>query len=278
MEDEATDVDGEGNPLYMKATNPAVSEINKRTFAAEDPKPLVKRDLNNKYYDLDINKAADGYIYVKDVVTLSETDIKNAKNNAFYLDEEYMPNRIHKFYGDVFNHKEDHFMVDTFTDNGTTKKFAYNTMHEAFVKLRKRRKNLLTNYEDCMNYIHRNICSADAFYQGILGLSVKEVSEDNNGNKVTKFVVNTEKFKDDVIHDEYFGVPTAKWGSSEIFGLRSNSSGGKSGLMTAPGQFSSINEHSPVTAFIQERRDAVKIYLDKIKLRVEGSQFSNVQR
>jgi len=297
FEDEPTDVDEWGNPLYMKATDKGKDgailsdkfDVFRNSYFPPDPAPLIVRDLvrdlDDKYYDLDDNKNAKGYTFAKDVITLSRGDIKSAENNGSYLDNEFMPNRIHKFYKEVFGHKADHFMVDSTTDpEDATKRvrFVYDTMHEAFYRLRKDKGYLLTNYEECLKFVSRDICSADAFFQGIVGASIKQKKYDDNGKATGyEFVVNEKNFNPESIHDAYFGVTTAKWKTDKnVAGLKypSKESPKSNGLMKEEGQFSSIKETMPVTAFIQERRDAVVNYRNKVKERVQGAQFANIER
>ena len=295
FEDEPTDVDIHGNPLYMKATNTGsegailgeeIDEFEKAYFPP-DPKPLIVTDLDDRYYDLDDNKNAVGHIYAKDVITLSEKDIIGGENNGSYLDNEYMPNRIHRFYKDVFGHKSDHFMIgtaDSITRTNKKVRFVYDTMHEAFVKLRETKKYLLTNYEECINFVYRDVCSADAFFHGILGVSSKNKKYDNEGKfdgyEYTKKINN---FNQEDIRESYFGISTKDWESNtKVDGLKHPDSEPKNsehkGKMMNAGEFSSIKEHMPLTAFIQERREAVETYLKKVQERTEGVQFANVER
>jgi len=127
------------------------------------------------------------------------------------------------------------------------------------------------------------VCSADAFFQGILGLSVRSKVYDDEG-KFTgeyEYTLSEKDYKPEDLRDSYFGITTSNWNSSErVQGLKASTEdnpGGK-GKMTDAGQFSSIKEHLPLTAFIQERRDAVEAYLSKVEQRVEGAQFANIER
>jgi len=270
FEDEPTDMDKFGNPLYMTDTvaanakiNPETDEFQKRYFIP-DPKPKLKRDLDDYSYDLDEVEDASDYIYVKDIITLTEDDGKKGESNMTYLDDEYLPNRIHKFYKDVFGFNADHFMIGEGEDkNGREIKYAYDTMHEALVKLRGK-SDLMNSYEDCIKFVRRNVCSADAFFHGIIGASIDSGEKDKDGNTI--FTNKTKGYVDDEIHEEYFGITTDMWDNDDRVGnLKKDSTKKTSGLMTKPGQFSSIKEYMPLTAFIQERRDAVDDYLDSIK-------------
>ena len=114
-----------------------------------------------------------------------------------------------------------------------------------------------------------------------MGCSIIQDVLDADGNKITEeFAVNLNNFDSERISDRYYGITTHDWGVSErVDGLKDPSQSSTSnGLMTGPGQFSSIKEHLPLTAFIQERRDAVESYLKKIKQRAQGAQFANIQR
>lgn len=284
FEDEPTDVDEFGNPLYMKETDKLKAVIDKDTgvyankYSIPEPKPLLKKDLNDSKYDLDQSIESTQYIYAKDIITLTESDRESGERNTNYLDEEYTPNRIGKFYKDAFGHKTDHFMIDETPSPDNPKetvKFIYDTMHEGLVKLRQNKKHLLNDYEECLKFVHRNICNADAFFQGIMGCSIIQDVLDEDGNVIGKEYVNNKSgYVPERIFDSYFGVTNSIYDGETINGLKQENGG----LMTKVGQFSSINESMPITAFIQERRDAVEAYLKRVKQRAEGVQFSNAQR
>jgi hypothetical protein len=288
--DEPTEVDLDGMPMYSKSTDPEKAEINPDTlqyvhkgYTVENAISVNKKtELNDSAYDYDDVLADGEYKYVKDILSLSNKDIASGSINAIYLDSDYEPSRISKFYKEAFGHFEDHFMIGRFGDN---RKFAYDTMHEAVVTLGKRNPMLMSDYEACMRFVSRDVCSADAFFQGILGLSVLVPNKDAPGNE---FVCKKEGFKAADIKDRYYGVTTEAWEKSDkVKLLKSNTvlerdptvpdsqlpASGAGGKMTGPGQFSSILETMPLTAFIQERRDAVELYLKEVEKRVQGVRF-----
>jgi len=291
FEDEPTDMNEHGSPMYMKATVPSDAEIDidtleyKNNYFIPEPKAPVKRILNSDYYDLnDESQLHSEYVYAKDLLSLTAQDIANGERNQIYIDEGYEPTRIAKFYRDVFGHKKQHFMIGSAVDpNNETERinFMHDTVHEALQYLRDSKPELLQNYEDCLDFIKRNVCSADAFYQGILGLSISDKVADDEGNQIYEYVnypalgdeLGTEiLFNDHIIHNRYYGVTTTDWDSGNLDGLKQKNGG----TMYEPGQFSSIREHMPVTAFIQERRDAVEIYVSKVLQRVSGTQYAPV--
>jgi len=291
FEDEPTDMNEYGSPLYMKATVPVEAEIDPDTleyknlsYHVPDPQAPVKRILNSDYYDLDAINPGSEYVYAKDLLSLTAQDVANGERNQIYIDQEYEPTRIAKFYRDVFRHNKRHFMIGTASDPKNKKKrihFIFNTIHEALNALSWSNPELLQNYSACIEYVKRNVCSADAFYQGILGLSVKDKVNDSQGNRVNEYVNHVALgeslgidilFNDHDIHDRYYGVTTIDWNSGKIDGLKEENGG----TMYEAGQFSSIREHTPITAFIQERRNAVEIYASKVLQRVSGTQYTPV--
>ncbi len=289
---ESTDVDSRGNPLYMKATDPSLTNSSKvdpetlkiinPAYHVPQPKADLETDLKDISYDLNERNIRPDYIYAKDFLTLTGKDLLSGERNRIYLDDIYEPNKISPFYKTVFNHKSRHFMIGDTTVGFDNIQFAYDTMHEAFTRLRDDRKDLLSNYENCVKYIARDVCSADAFFQGILGLSVP--SEEDITDK-TLFTNTTSGFEDHKIHSEYFGITTDEWDADKdpIKNLKKSADSTKDpkkkqGKMTGPGQFSSIREHLPLTAFIQERKDAVKKYVEKVSKVIQGIRRANVDR
>lgn len=263
FEDEPTDLDADGLPLYIQQTNPDDSEIILSTlefknpdYTVPDPKSPVVANNDGKEFDLnELEIGGKGYRFVKDFLTTA----KDMQDENIYLDKSYEPNRIFKFYDCVFNHQAKHFMIGW----KSGKHFVYNSMHEAFVELRKTRPDLLTDYSACMEYVKRNICSADAFYHGILGLSstgevpVTAYPEDPLSPGITTyvggFVNRTSDFIDNYIASEYWGISSDEFTNRQPYYM-------KDLHMTGASQFSSIREHSPVTALIAERRIAVDDY------------------
>ena len=292
FEDEPTDMNAYGSPMYMKATVPSDAEIDTETleyknvdYHVPDPKAPVKRILNSEYYDLNDESLLNSeYVYAKDLLSLTAEDVANGKRNQIYIDKEYEPTRIAKFYRDVFQHNKRHFMIGSAADpNDETKRihFMHDTVHEALKNITVDNQEVLQDYEACVEYVKRNICSADAFFQGILGLSIKDRVTDSEGNSVNEYVNHSDLgeslnldvlFNDHKIYDKYYGITTTDWDSGNLDGLKEESGG----TMTEAGQFSSIREHMPVTAFIQERRNAVEIYASKVLQRVSGTQFAPV--
>jgi len=297
FEDEPTDVDLYGYPLYIKETNPEDAMIDIKTFKhinskgeyvkhyvtepktpVEDVKFETKDIPKSKAYDL-IDKSinSEGYKYAKDLLSLTLQDYLSGKVNQIYIDETYEPTRICKFYQDVFQHTELHFMIGRTTikdDSGKDKEiyFTYDSIHEGLEKLRINRPDLLSDYSACMSFTERNICSADAFFQGIIGLSIESskdykgnIFKDSNDNVITKYFCNQSNFIHQDLYERYYGVSTDDY-NNKNFNLKKENGGD----MTGSGQFSSIRENSPVTAYIKERRDAVETYLTEVLKRVSS--------
>jgi hypothetical protein len=284
FDDEPTDVDPMGSPLYMKPTNPYLAEVDPVTctykfdplYRVPDPVPVTMDDLNNKKYDLNVNKDYGKGLFVKDILTLSKKEVSGSKSNGVYLDEEYEPNRIARFYKFVFQHRENSFMVGVAASeyqSGKMIPFMYDTMHEAITNLRIKKSELLHDYEGAMKYVSRDICSADAFFQGILGLSVKSEEDDEESNrKVVYYKNQTENFDHSVIHDEYYGLTTSGFDGNDFDGLKKVNGG----LMDGPGQMSSIMETMPATAFIDERKIAVKKYVKEAMKQLQGVSYASL--
>lgn len=282
FEDEPTDLSADGLPLYIKSTDPVAAAVDintlqfkqdmdsekndngspKNPYRVPDAGHLFQEDEDNLRFDIKKTAERGEGDYAKDFLSTSQADIDQGKEESIYVDPSYEPNRVFKFYEEVFGHKEHHFMLG-FAEGSY---FAYNSMHEAFVKLRENRPDLLNDYTACMKYVERNICSADAFYHGILGLSSRETYIPIDGTEeVPGYVNRTSEFIDNIISSEYFGV------SSDYFDLNAQEMADLN--MDEAGQFSSIREFSPITAFIQERRDAVKAYKKAATSTVAGVVF-----
>ena len=256
FEDEPTDLSEKGMPLYMQATNrdAAAYDINSGKFKSDIINPDNPYRVPNAKepmaigkeggaFDLDeVHISEEGYLYVKDFLTTSTDDMSKGKDENIYLDKSYEPNRISFFYKHVFGHSANHFMIGS-AGLSSPGHFVYDTMHEAFTELRKNRL-LMTDYEYCINFVKRNVCSANAFYHAILGLSSKVV--DSSGAPI---YINNEAGSNDTEEPHiYWGIPTGKVSDDAS----------KAGL--SEGEFSSIREITPLTAFIRERREAVEAY------------------
>jgi len=264
--DEPTDLDMNGMPLYMKATNPKDADFSLSNYEFTNPNGVPYSVPNaqpaaqvmpqeNEYFDLGEEVSNQkGYVYVKDFLTSSAEDVGRGRDENIYVDRSYEPNRIAKFYDKVFGHKTPHFMIGNYIkEDGKPGNFVYDTMHEALLNLEKNNQ-LMTDYEYCIQFVRRNICSANAFYHAILGLSSGEISKQSG----IQYVNYPAGQYDDEEPIKYYGVPTEKISSiPKNIGLRA-------------GGFSSIRESSPVTAIIKERRDAVEAYYRALKNNVTG--------
>jgi len=298
--DEPTDMDQDGNALYMAPTNKTAAEIDidailykTKNYRVPEPLSETYRITNSRAYDMGKVQYS-GTRYAKDFLSISEKASKGGRSNIYYLDNEYTPQHIPLFYKKVFQHTEQSFMVGSYqsdnqgpsqpgkTAGQSAKYFIYDTMHEAVVELRANRKELLYDYDAAMHFISRNVCSADCFYQGILGLSIAEFDGDK---QATVYTNKKEGFDDTAIYDEYFGVSDYDYTHDEdimylrsdapMLGLRDpNKKLSMPGLMRGPGEFSSILETTPATAFIKERKDAVLIYINEANKVGQGMRFT----
>lgn len=283
MVDEPTDMDPYGMPLYMKATDPTASKINPLTLQFDNkdyeiPQPMatVEKDFDSVWYDLHDRIKTSTYIYAKDFLTLTARQQAKGQRNTSYLDIQYEPNKVSNFYRDVFGQRN-HFMVGTTEVDGETVYYMYDTIHEAIENL-KNRPELLHDFEACMRYVHRDVCTADQFYHGIMGATSYDRVLDDDENEVWEYVNHEWPFEGDRLDDEYFGISDELWNSGKLYieGLKSSfdlaapgasmdSNNSYKGMMQGPGELSSILEHIPVTAMIKERKDAVKKYIVSAK-------------
>lgn len=279
--EEPTDTDKDGNALYMGKTDrfAATIDINSLeyrdiTYRVPEPTPITVRTLSSKAYDMaQINESKD--VFAKDFLSVTRLAANAGRSNIYYLDREYDPQHIPLFYKKVLLHTENSFMIgknviDKSKGVGGDSYFVYDTMHEAVVDLRVARQELLYDYDSAMKFVSRNVCSADAFYQGILGLSLMKIGSD----KKVWYDCNTEEFDDSRIMDEYFGVTTKVFNEA---GFDKNSAiydMVDSGLLNSDGEFSSILETTPLTAFIKERKAAVKNYIAEANKVGQGMRFT----
>jgi len=259
----------------------------------EGRSPVVRSSKNRVYELGEFEKISETseFRYARDFLTLDDKAIKNKEKNSIYLDDDYLPNKISLFYKNILRHRSQHFMIGDSSNGEERFKFMYDTIHEAAESLKSTKKELFNDYESCIKFIARDVCSADAFYQAILGCSIL-TNEDADGNILDendvpvessdstgkagpkKFKCFKTKYDHTRIFDEYHGITTDLYNSGkEYIELRKKENG--DGHMTKPGQFSSIREHLPITALIKERRDAVDIYLKDANKRVSGVQNAN---
>jgi len=266
--DDPTDMDGNGNPLFMKETDKKTAEIDinnmlykKEPYYVQNPKQMVIKNpkAKNSAYDVLSVTGNPEYIYAKDLLSISEDDFSNNKRTSMFLDRVYEVNRIARFYKLVLRHRRNSLMVGEYTEDNKIKYFMFDSIHEAVVNLR---KNMKADYDWCLDYIYRDVCSADAFYHGILGVSSLVGG---------KYISRVKDFDDTVIYDRYYGITNDFWNSDDSCELKEENGG----LMKGPGDFSTINENMPVTYFIKERREAVERYRDKV---IDSRRFTrNVQ-
>ena len=252
---EPTSVNDTGAPLYMRPTRGKDAEIDINTYeyknagytipAAKAPEQLENAD---QIYAAKKSESVQNYPYVKDLVTLTIEDLKQGKRNKVYLDDNYEPNRIAKFYSEVFRGNSNHLMIGSFVENNETKYYMYDTIHEAVTNLA-RKKDMLEDYQNSYEYVRRNVCSIDEYFINILGCSV--AIHKKNGDTDYE-IVQAQK---SAARQKYYGVTTAWYNDNQSRYSR----------MSGPGGFSTIEEHVPVTAFIQERVDAVNNYIRSLK-------------
>lgn len=293
--DEPTDMNQDGSLLYMKATDPEHSEVDPvtlehkkklnivlrsgekgKSYYTKEPAAKVKQSSiadagGTVYFKMENIKGAEDYIYAKDLLSVSEKMAKHGHTNTRFVDDIYTPYNISRFYRDVFGQKNSYMISEATIKTATAPQgnkvsFAFDSIHEGLDNLINTGREYLSDYTKAMKYIRRNICSEEEFYCLILGLSIKEVKiNEETNSKETLYIV---KKKKDIVKDKhhsegYFGVSTdayiamidAKKRQSEV---------------EAHGEFSSINDGMPVTAFIKERNNAVKKYVVEANKQTSG--------
>jgi hypothetical protein len=278
--DEPTDMDVNGNPSYCQKTNTSKAKVKPDTleyeskdyFVGDAQAKVISTTVLSPDIDLKISSGQEGFIYAKDLLAISQSDVKLGKINGIYLDEIYAPNKISQFYKAVFKQKNN-FMVGSDVDSsGKRFLFMYDSIHEAAESIKDdpSKSKMLSDYEMAMSYIKRDICSEEAFYCGILGLSIDQQIEEG-GTKKTQYITKTGTNKDDqfdnsAAHSEYFGVSSDDWKniSAEL----------KSSTILKPGMMSSITESQPMTSFIEERKVAVRTYLNSVRQQAEAVRFT----
>lgn len=262
--DEPTDIDESGYPVFSPPTNPWAGEVDENMdytignddhFVANAISTTKQESSASEYFDFKATSSADTsyYVYSKDVLSKSPDDIKDGRTTKLIIDDMYTPNRISKFYKKVFG-QENSYMIGTFKkspDDAVESTFMYDTIHEAITNISANRKDIMTDSESAIKYIKRNICSADAFYNGILGMTTRSLDKDEG-----PVYTNTKEFDHTSIHSEYYGVST-----SDFKKLPNEIIDEDTGSIFMPGDLSSVREVEPLTPFLKERKDAVKSYI-----------------
>jgi len=254
---EPTSVNNVGNPLYMRTTRGKDAEIDIKTLEykkpgytippAKAPDRIVPQG-DNSPYDIVAEETVENYPYAKDLLALTIEELDKGARNKVYLDREYEPTKIAKFYKEVFGQESNHFMIGNFQDEEKTKYYMYDTIHEGVENLAKR-QSMLTSFQYSHEYIRRNVCSIDEYFINILGCSVVAI----NDKKKKVYIIEDPDPKK--VRIQYFGVTTDWYNDNKK----------RYKKMTGPGGFSSISERMPVTAFIQEKVDAVMEYKKSLK-------------
>ena len=290
--DEPTDMDENGSPLYAEATVKEDSVINEDTYEYENKNYYVGNS-HSRYtktkaadsiagnfnpYDYESTTTVelmDKFKFAKDYITITAEDYSDGEGNSTFLDKDYTPNQISKFYRDVFG-MDKSIMIGTYNDPVTQKerKYYFDTVHEAVEYFKSKNNYIYENYEKSMETGWRRICSIDEFYGGILGCSVKtknnkfksEYKTRYPGKKAPEYIYTVhdtpEKMRHNVAEDMYYGISSEKFDSGDIDYLIKDK--GEYGRMNKDGEFSSILENIPVTALIKERRDAVEKYINNV--------------
>jgi len=275
FEDEPTDMDDSGSPLYMKATDKTLAAVNpeyKYSNSLYFPPPPKSRNQfrtkNNEIFDLDIDTGSVGeYKYVKDLTCITNDQKQNGITNRAYLDAAYEPSRIPNFYKHVLGIPHS-FMVEAGDKPG--KLFAFDSMHEAFVNLRKNHASFLYNYEDAVRYTYRRVINANEFMVGIMNYSRKttrdRVQTSGRSSTLLNEIIYSNKYdganvSGEKMDQEYYGVATDDYESKKGFYNDRN---------LEPGKCSSIRERSPATALIEERKTAIRRY------KIEATKSSQI--
>ena len=296
--DEPTDMDENGNPLYCKATDPIQAEIDPITLKLKNGAYFVGMNstniANNEAsaiaevkssfvdttggIDITVNNNSDlaDYKFAKDLLSISKDDVNKGKANGIYLDKIYEPNKISQFYKAVFDQKSN-FMVGTgVNSDGKPLSYMFDSIHEAVENIINNKRYLLSDYEQAMSYIKRNVCSEEGFYCGVLGLSFQ--GESSPGYFTKSGLDPTDPFDSTKSRQEYFGVSSNEYRNMQNQKIKEKNYEYRDVIgntITKAGMCSSITESSPITALIEERKVAVKTYLNSVLKQVEAVSFIN---
>lgn len=270
FEDEPTDMSNSGAALYMQPTNKEDAEImSPRDFRLKysmykppAPKPTYEllTSSESNYVDINEPKIPLGYPYVKDLATITKDMSEKAITNRAFLDVIYEPNKIPRFYREVLGVPKSFMVGDWVDKDGNVRYFMYDTIQEAVKDLVEKKSSLLSDYQEAMKYIYREVVEANMFYVGILNMSrkVDGTYTNNWGLSSDDLLSKTPSVAHDSydIDPEYYGVSEDYVEGIIYEGTKKEAEG--RGL--EPGDFSSIRERAPVTALIKERREEVLKY------------------
>jgi hypothetical protein len=296
--DESTDLNDSGFGLYLPKTNPELAEIEKDSYVYKnggnnylvpDGSSIIRKvESENENDSMIYEEVKDvDTKYAKDMTSVSSADLARGKRSDFYLDKKYEPNFISAFYRVMFGLKT-HFMIGETTIAGSQPAddreiaFKFDSIHEAAEFLSNNRKDLFHDYDAAMNYVHRQVCTEDQFFCGILGATMKVTTDDQNAEVryiVPAYISEISKPKEyaGFIDNEslnrmgraaYFGI------SDVSFETHKTKLAGRE--IKSPGVFDSILSNRPCTAFIAERRIKAEDYIMAVKNVSHGVSFGSL--
>lgn len=269
---EPTDIDEYGNPLFCPDTDPAKSTINQFTFDYLDTNKVGAEGYPYKNMKPagDVSKILDWrqkgstgenatgtkVRWAKDVITI----VKPKDSNINFTDATYTPHKIAKFYQQIFGqNRRRHFMVG-WNDNTP---FMYDTIHEALENL-SRNEDIKNDYFKATKFVHRKVISENDYFINILGLSFKiKVPKPDNAEQFDYFYTNNEEYLPRRDDDKWYGIPSNE--NYNIINLKKDYY-----LEYDEGQFGSIYEKSPVTAFLRERIEPARRYISEVNQRANS--------
>lgn len=294
--DEPTSMSIDGLPTFMKATDPDRAEFNisamKYTafeddeYFVGDDKPkydYLRQTKINAEYGVDIKlpekKDKSEHIYAKDFTTVSQEGMMNGQSNLCYIDQEYAPNLISRFYVKCL--KQDPRNSLMIAAGEGQKYYMLDSIHEAVSRLESR-ADLMYDYQAAFEFMRRDVVSYAGLYCGIMDLALVNRSTGEVFRPVTR--EDMEIFSTfDAAHpyelasmtkaeyDEYYKAATTTGGADvNVFAAQFGSH-----VPADPRYYwSSIIDHTPKTAFIIERRREVLKYKQSIEPFARGVKYA----
>lgn len=265
--DEPSKINENGDYMYCEATDPKEAEVDPGTLRYKNQNYSVANKKQKALYEI---------TEPKDSKSVFAYDIKNnefeteyfaadllmndgdSKANYSYMDVDYTPFRIGKFYEGMFGQKaKTHFMVGERDDI----LFMYDTVHEAAAKNLISNTQLMNDYESAIRYVRRGVVDEFNFYVKIMGASYR-IDTTEYGTRYTNIAHHVNSAIDNGVRgfDRWFGYPDKGYGYPEVDKIPIDPWTKDDKY---PGDLSSIVENSPITPFIQEKREVVLRYKEE---------------
>ena len=285
--DEPTYMNRDGLPTYLPPTTPDRADFDivglkyknysDDQYFVNDDAPLYnyvrKQDIDIlNGVDINLPKNVDPkYRYAKDFTTVSMSGLSHGQSNLSYIDLEYAPNLITRFYCTCLGQDpRQSLMLKSWQKplDSTPRWYMFDSVHEAVENL-EYNAQLLYSYDDAIRFCQRDIVDITGFYMGILDMAIC----DENGNfvKYTGANVKATYLKTSGDLPVFSGVSDSEWldmariADSGTDTNALNVQYGRGKIPAGPENHLSLEiEHSPRTCFTRTRNDAVLAYAQAI--------------